>query len=201
MKKIYSIFITFVILMLISSAVFASDYENDENKKRENAIKMALDSYMQTFMTEETPEEDRIKDYIYTGYGMSEQRENDDKLYVNISFIVTPVNEDNTTWNKHGDICFASFSKVDGEYVSYKISRYPDNYDKFLERFEEYKKNNTETKEITQVQGEEMMNNLAGEEIEKMSNIIYISCSIILLVMICFIIIKLIKKSKYKANN
>lgn len=201
MKKIYSIFITFVILMLISSAVFASDYENDENKKRENAIKMALDSYMQTFMTEETPEEDRIKDYIYTGYGMSEQRENDDKLYVNISFIVTPVNEDNTTWNKHGDICFASFSKVDGEYVSYKISRYPDNYDKFLERFEEYKKNNTETKEITQVQGEEMMNNLAGEEIEKMSNIIYISCSIILLVMICFIIIKLIKKSKYKTNN
>ena len=201
MKKIYSIFITFVILMLISSAVFASDYENDENKKRENAIKMALDSYMQTFMTEETPEEDRIKDYIYTGYGMSEQRENDDKLYVNISFIVTPVNEDNTTWNKHGDICFASFSKVDGEYVSYKISRYPDNYDKFLERFEEYKKNNTETKEITQVQGEEMINNLAGEEIEKMSNIIYISCSIILLVMICFIIIKLIKKSKYKANN
>ena len=201
MKKIYSIFITFVILMLISSAVFASDYENDENKKRENAIKMALDSYMQTFMTEETPEEDRIKDYIYTGYGMSEQRENDDKLYVNISFIVTPVNEDNTTWNKHGDICFASFSKVDGEYVSYKISRYPDNYDKFLERFEEYKKNNTETKEITQVQGEEMINKLAGEEIEKMSNIIYISCSIILLVMICFIIIKLIKKSKYKANN
>ena len=198
---IYSIFITFIILMLISSAVFASDYENDENKKRENAFKMALDSYMQTFMTEETPEEDRIKDYIYTGYGMSEQRENDDKLYVNISFIVTPVNEDNTTWNKHGDICFASFSKVDGEYVSYKISRYPDNYDKFLERFEEYKKNNTETKEIIQVQGEEMINNLAGEEIEKMSNIIYISCSIILLVMICFIIIKLIKKSKSKTNN
>lgn len=201
MKKIYSIFITFAILMLISSTVFASDYGNDENKKRENAIKMALDSYMQTFMTEETPEEDRIKDYIYTGYGMSEQRENDDKLYVNISFIVTPVNEDNTTWNKHGDICFASFSKVDGEYVSYKISGYPDNYDKFLERFEEYKKNNTETKEITQVQGEEMINKLAGEEIEKMSNIIYISCSIILLVMICFIIIKLIKKSKYKTNN
>ena len=69
------------------------------------------------------------------------------------------------------------------------------------ERFEEYKKNNTETKEITQVQGEEMINNLAGEEIEKMSNIIYISCSIILIVMICFIIIKLIKKSKYKTNN
>ena len=68
MKKIYSIFITFAILMLISSTVFASDYGNDENKKRENAIKMALDSYMQTFMTEETPEEDRIKDYIYTGY-------------------------------------------------------------------------------------------------------------------------------------
>ena len=201
MKKIYSIFITFVILMLISSAVFASDYENDENKKRENAFKMALDSYMQTFMTEETPEEDRIKDYIYTGFGMSEQRENDDKLYVNISFIVTPVNEDNTTWNKHGDICFASFSKVDGEYVLYKISRYPDNYDKFLERFEEYKKNNAETKEITQVQGEEMINNLASEEIEKMSNIIYISCSIILIVMICFIITRFIKKIKSKANN
>ena len=201
MKKIYSIFITFAILMLISSAVFASNYGNDENKKRENAFKTALDSYMQTFMTEETPEEDRIKDYIYTGFGMSEQRENDDKLYVNISFIVTPVNEDNTTWCKHGDICFASFSKVDGEYVLYKISRYPDNYDKFLERFEEYKKNNTETNEITQIQSEEMINNLAGQEIEKMSNTIYISCSMVLIVMICFIITRFIKKIKSKANN
>lgn len=201
MKKIYSIFITFTILMLISSTVFAVDYWNEDSKKSENAFKMALDSYMKTFMTEETPEEDRIKDYIYTGYGMSEQRENDDKLYVNISFIVTPVNEDNTTWSKHGDICFASFSKVDGEYVLYKISRYPDNYDKFLERFEEYKKNNTETKEITQVQGEEMINNLASQEIEKMSNTIYISCSIILIVTICFIITRFIKKSKYKMNN
>ena len=132
---------------------------------------------------------------------MSEQRENDDKLYVNISFIVTPVNEDNTTWNKHGDICFASFSKVDGEYVLYKISRYPDNYDKFLERFEEYKKNNTETNEITQIQSEEMINNLYGQEIEKMSNTIYISCSMVLIVMICFIITRFIKKIKSKANN
>ena len=197
MKKIYSIVIIFGILILISNTVFATDYRyNKENKMREEAFKSALDSYMQTFMKEETPEQDRIENYIYTGYGMSEEKDNDDKLYVNISFCVTPVNEENTTWNKTTNYCFASFTKVDGEYVLDKISRYPENYDEFLERFEEYKKNNSTAIESTQMQVEEITNNLGNHEIEKMSNIIFIGCSVALVAMVIFLIIKFIKHRK-----
>lgn len=196
MKKIYSIAISFVIFILFSNSVFATEYWDKENKKRETAFKNALDSYMVTFMKEETPEEDKITNYEYSGFGIAAKGETEDKLYVNIGFHVTPTNEKNTTWNKYNNCCFATFSKVNGEYVLEKISRYPDNYDKFLERFEEYKKNNPETSESVQIQGQEITNNLANQKIEKMSNIIVIVCSIILLFMICFIIIKITKYKK-----
>ena len=197
MKKIYSIFIIFGILILISNTAFATNYmNNEEDKMREEAFKSALDLYMQSFMTEETPEQDRIKEYIYTGFGMSSERENDDKLYVNISFCVTPVNADNTTWNRGSNHCFASFTKVDNGYEVYKISRYPDYYDEFLERFEEYKKNNPTSIESTQIQVEEMTNNFSNQEIDKMSKIIFVSCSIVLLTMVIFIITKFIKRRK-----
>ena len=56
-----------------------------ENKKRENAFREALNSYMQTFMKEETPEEDKITSYEYTGFGVGEV-DNENKLAVTISF-------------------------------------------------------------------------------------------------------------------
>lgn len=185
MKKLYSIVIIFGLLMLISNTVFASNHWKEENEKMDNAIRKALDSYMQTFMTENTSEQDRIKDYIFIGGGRDY---NEDKLKATISFYVTSINENNTSWNKHKNICFAEFSKINNQYVLDKISRYPDNYDEFLERFEEYKKNNPTVIESTQIQGEEMTNNLANQEIDKMSNIIFISCSIVLLAVVCLII-------------
>lgn len=191
MKKIYSIFIIFGILMLISNAAFATYYADDE--KRVNAFESALDTYMQTFMTEEIPEKDRIKEYIFTGCGMDTDG---NKLKVTISINVTPVNENNTSWNKTTNYCFASFTKVDGEYVLDKISRYPDYYDEFLVRFEEYKENNPTTIESTQIQAEELTNNLANQEIDKMTKIIFVSCLIVLLVMVIFIITKFIKHRK-----
>lgn len=193
MKKVYSIVISFVILILFSNSVFATEYWDKENKKRETAFKNALDSYMVTFMKEETPEEDRITNYEYSGFGIAAKGETEDKLYVNISVNVTPINENNTTWNKYNNCCFATFSKVNGEYVLEKISRYPDNYNKFLEKFEEYKKNNPETSESVQIQGQETTNNLANQKIEKMSNIIVIACSIILLVTICVIVKRIVR--------
>lgn len=194
MKKIYSIFIIFGILIMISNTTFAINY-NSEHKKIEAACKLALDSYMQTFMTEDTPEEDKIKNYSYSYY-TSNETENDAKLYVTIVFHVTPENKENTTWNKGISYCFTSFTKVDGEYVLDKISRYPENYDEFLERFEEYKKNNPTTIESTQMQVEEITNNLGNHEIEKMSNIIFIGCSVALVAMVTFFIIKFIKHRK-----
>ena len=150
---------------------------------------------MQTFMTEETSEEDKIKNYSYSYY-TSKESENDDKLYVNINLNVIPENKENTTWNKGISYCFASFTKIDGEYVLDKISRYPDNYDEFLERFEEYKKNNPTTIENTQIQVDEITNSLTNQEIDKMSKIIFVSCSIVLLTMVIYIITKFIKNRK-----
>lgn len=185
MKKLCSIIILFGILILISNSVFASENWRKENKKREEAYTSALETYLESFKTEETSEEDRIKDYMYTGFSDGIDG------HVTISFQVTPVNENNTTWSKYRNYCFAVFSKVNDEYVLERISRYPDNYDKFLERFEEYKRNNTEIVENVQIQGEEITNNLSNQKIEKMSSTIFIICSIVLFSTICFVIIKL----------
>ena len=190
MKKLCSIVILFGILILISNSVFATENWQKENKKRETAYKAALETYLEPFKAEEIPEEDRIKDYIYTGFGDGIDG------HVTISFQVTPANENSTTWSKNWNYCFAVFSKVNDEYVLERISRYPDNYDKFLERFEEYKKSNPETTENVQIKGEEVTNNLVNQEIEKISNRIYIICSVPLIIMTCFGVIKIIKNKK-----
>lgn len=200
MKKIYSGIVLFIMLILTSNLAFATEYWEKENKKIETACEVALDSYMKTFMMYETPEEDRIKDYIFSGYGMS-NGEDENKLYMHISMNVTPVNENNTTWSKCGDICFVVFSKVNDEYVVDKISRYPDNYDKFLEKFEEYKKNNSETdkKETISIQGNSE-NNLASQEIQKINNGLIIGFGILFIISSVSLIIfvrKKIVKDKY----
>lgn len=170
MKKIYSGIVLFITLILISNFVFATEYWEKENKKIKTACENALDSYMKTFMTDETPEEDRIKDYSYSGYGKFEG-EDENKLYMHISMNITLVNENNTTWSKYNNICFVVFSKENDEYVVDRISRYPDNYDKFLERFEEYKKNNSETdkKETISIQADSK-DNLASQEIKRITS-------------------------------
>lgn len=182
MKKIYSGIILFIVLMLMSNFVFATEYWEVENKKVETACKVALDSYMKTFMNDETPEEDRIKDYTFSGYGMS-NGEDKNKMYMYITMNIIPLNENNTTWSKNSNICFAVFSKVNDEYVVDKISRYPDNYDKFLEKFEEYKKNNSETdkKETISIQGKSEKN-LASQEIQKISNGLIIGFGILFII-------------------
>ena len=177
MKKICSIFILFGIFILISNIVFANEYWEKENNKREKIYKSELDKYMQTFMTEETPEEDRIAGYDFTGYGFAQEGETDDKLNVSISFRVTPVNENNTTWSKYNNICFAVFSKVDGEYVLDRISRYPDNYDEFLRRFEEYKNSPKNTQTVA-IQGEKE-EHFSNQEVEKINNGLIIGFSIL----------------------
>ena len=114
---------------------------------------------------------------------------------------ITPATENNTTWSKHGDICFVVFSKVNDEYVVDKISRYPDNYDKFLEKFEEYKKNNSETdkKETTSIQVDSQ-NNFASQEIQKINNGLIICFAILFIISGISLIIfvrKKILKDKY----
>ena len=122
--------------------------------------------------------------------------EDKNKLYMYITMKITPINENNTTWSKHGDICFVVFSKLNDEYVVDKISRYPDNYDKFLEKFEEYKKNNSETdkKETILIQGKSEKN-LASQEIQKISNGLIIGFGILFVISSISLIIFVRRKS------
>ena len=60
MKKICSIVILFGILILISNSAFATENWRKENKKREEAYKSALETYLEPFKTEETPEESEV---------------------------------------------------------------------------------------------------------------------------------------------
>ena len=62
-----------------------------------------------------------------------------------------------------------------------------------------YKKTHSQEEvENVQIQGEETDNQLANQEIEKMSNGIVIGCSVVLLIVICLVGVKVIK---YRKNN
>lgn len=123
------------------------------------------------------------------------------ELDVSIDFNVTPYSEENTVWETKGNnIGFIKFKKVNGEYEVERISEIPENYDKFLEKFEEYKskhpdilENNTKTQSIA---GKEDNYN-ANETIEKISNGVF-TVSLIVGIIVGMIIILTICKKKIK---
>lgn len=192
MKKILISFM--IILLIFSSQVFAVEDWRKENKKREEAFEKALTELLEKYKDENIPENERILDYRYLGFGTSSVEE-EELLKVYIGFIVMPYSSENTKWEDSNNICFAEFSKVDGEYKLEWISLVPKNYDKFLERFEEYQKGLEDKVEVETVQGEKNEDLKAGK-IQKMSNIIFISSSIIFGMIILLVIVKIIKKIK-----
>ena len=198
MKKLYISFILIFIMFAFSSRVFA-DYEGIENIKIRQAINTASSEWLDTFKSEETPIEKRITSYELVGYGIS-YNENGE-LDVSINFNVTPCSEENTVWETKGNnVGFIKFKKVDGEYEVERISEVPENYDKFLEKFEEYKSTNPEILENdTQTQsiaGKEENYN-ANETIEKISNGVF-TVSLIVGIIVGMIIILTICKKKIK---
>ena len=100
-------------------------------------------------------------------------------------------------------MCYIRIKVENGDYQVEYIGEAPEGYDEFAKRFEEYKKTHSQEKvENIQIQGEETDNQLANQEIEKMSNGIVIGCSVILIVVICLVGVKVIKnKSKNKFNK
>lgn len=169
---------------------------NKENEKRKELYKKTLADYLEQYMREDTPEEERIVDYDLRGFGNLEEG---DFLEVSISFGVQPYSEENTKWTYNkGNLCtnissfnfycFAKYKKVNGEYELERVSEYPENYDEFLARFEEYKANLPEETVITEsLQADTLDNYLASQEIETISNGIMIICGIILVLAICMI--------------
>ena len=198
MKKLYISFISIFIMFAFSSRVFA-DYEGIENIKIRQAINTASSEWLDTFKSEETPIEKRITSYELVGYGISYSENGG--LDVSINFNVTPYSEENTVWETKGNnIGFIKFKKVNGEYEVERISEIPENYDKFLEKFEEYKskhpdilENNTQTQSIA---GKEENYNANGT-IEKISNGVF-TVSLIVGIIVGMIIILTICKKKIK---
>ena len=183
--------------------------------QEKNAIaEEVFKGWIEKYKSEEVPENRRITEYNMGGVRVREISE--DEFIADIEFIVTPVSIENTEWN-YGEpetklwdghefvwyvktnIFYTKIKVENGEYHVEYIGETPEGYDEFAKRFEEYKKTHSQEEvENIQIQGEETDNQLANQEIEKMSNGIVIGCSVILLVVICLVGVKVIK---YRKSN
>lgn len=216
-SKISSIFCIMIIgIISFSNIVFAA--ESVDSNERSRIIEDIFEEWIEGYKSEEIPENRRIIDYQLNTLGI--RTISDNEYIADIEFVVTPVSIENTEWN-YGEpeiglweghefiwyvktnICYIKIKVENGEYQVEYIRETPEGYDEFEKRFEEYKKTHPQEEvENTQIQGEETENLLANQEIEKMSNGIVIGCSIILLAIISFIIVKVIRqKGKNNSNN
>ena len=193
MKKIM---VSFMILLLIfSSPVLAVK----EDKQWDKVCYKTITEWLEGFKGDDVSEEKRIVDFQVGSYGtLGEVEKEDIHTKVIFQFRVTPYSEEKTTWKVgRPNLCFAEFEIVNGEYVLKSIYETPKDYDKFLERFEEYKKNNEnlETTEIREVQAIQETN-LASEKITQMSHTIFITCLLVFVGTVCMMLRKMLKRKK-----
>ena len=216
-SKIFSIFCIMIVSVIsFSNIVFAT--ESTDSNERSEIVEEIFKEWIESYKSDETPENRRIIDYKLNTLGI--RTISDNEYIANIEFVVTPVSIENTEWNYsepeiivyHGheciwyaktNMCYIRIKVENGDYQVEYIGETPEGYDEFAKRFEEYKKTHSQEEvENIQIQGEETDNQLANQEIEKMSNGIVIGCSIILFVIISFTIVKVIRhKSKNNANK
>ncbi len=212
-SKISSIFCIMIIgIISFSNIVFAA--ESVDSNERSRIIEDIFEEWIEGYKSEEIPENRRIIDYQLNTLGI--RTISDNEYIADIEFVVTPVSIENTEWN-YGEpeiglwgghefiwyvktnICYIKIKVEDGQHQVEYIGETPEGYDEFAKRFEEYKKTHSQEEvENIQIQGEKTDNQLANQEIEKMSNGIIIGCSIILLIAIIFIIIKVAKYKRKK---
>ena len=212
-SKIFSIFCIMIISVIsFYNIVFAT--ESTDSSERSKIVEDIFKEWIESYKSGETPENRRIIDYKLNTLGI--RTISDNEYIADIEFVVTPVSIENTEWN-YGEpeiglwegheviwyvktnICYIKIKVENGNYQVEYIGETPEGYDEFEKRFEEYKKaHSQEEVENIQIQGEETDNQLANQEIEKMSNGIVIGCSAVLLVVICLVGVKVIK---YRKNN
>ena len=212
-SKIFSIFCIMIISIIsFSNIVFAT--ESTDSNERSKIIEDVFKEWIEGYKSEEIPENRRIIDYKLNTLGI--RTISDNEYIADIEFVVTPVSIENTEWNYEEpeiglweghefiwyvktNICYIRIKVENGDYQVEYIGETPEEYDEFAKRFEEYKKTHSQEEvENIQIQGEETDNQLANQEIEKMSNGIVIGCSVILLVVICLVGVKVIK---YRKSN
>lgn len=210
MKKICITVMMFIILITFSILVEAATpngsivnvYGNEtkinyevENKKREKATKEALSTLLEKYKDIEVPEEERILEYRWNGYGLRRIEDETTEFKCTINFSVTPYSEENTNWDKSRQMCFAEFDRIDGELILKNISLEPDKYEEFMKAFEEYEKNEETMVETTGVAVDTSY--IENEnEIDELSNYIFISSAIILVILIFVVLVFKIKKKK-----
>lgn len=199
-------------IISFSNIVFAT--ESTDSNERSKIIEDVFKEWIEGYKSEEIPENRRIIDYKLNTLGI--RTISDNEYIADIEFVVTPVSIENTEWNYsepeiivyHGheciwyaktNMCYIRIKVENGDYQVEYIGETPEGYDEFAKRFEEYKKTHSQEEiENIQIQGEETDNQLANQEIEKMSNGIVIGCSVVLLIVICLVGVKVIK---YRKNN
>lgn len=210
MKKICITVMMFIILITFSILVEAATpngsivnvYGNEtkinyevENKKREKATKEALSTLLEKYKDIEVPEEERIIEYRWNGYGLRRIEDETTEFKCTINFSVTPYSEENTNWDKSIQMCFAEFDRIDGELILKNISLEPDKYEEFMKAFEEYEKNEETMVETTGVAVDTSY--IENEkEIDELSNYIFISSAIILVILIFVVLVFKLKKKK-----
>lgn len=210
MKKICITVMMFIILITFSILVEAATpngsivnvYGNEtkinyevENKKREKATKEALSTLLEKYKDIEVPEEERILEYRWNGYGLRRIEDETTEFKCTINFSVTPYSEENTNWDKSIQMCFAEFDRIDGELILKNISLEPDKYEEFMKAFEEYEKNEETMVETTGVAVDTSY--IENEkEIDELSNYIFISSAIILVILIFVVLVFKLKKKK-----
>lgn len=189
MRKICILFI--ILILICTTQVFALEAWGERNKKMDEAVNSTLKEYMEPYKAETVPENERVISYQYRGGSFDYSKEDEGILKISIQYDVEPYSKENTIWRLMDNYLFVTYSIVDDNYVVKEISETPENYDKFLERFEEYKKNGNKNVEVQTVQGEKMEDINSSKEIEKMSNIIFIVSAITFAVIIIFSLVKL----------
>ena len=210
MKKICITVMMFIILITFSILVEAATpngsivnvYGNEtkinyevENKKREKATKEALSTLLEKYKDIEVPEEERIIEYRWNGYGLRRIEDETTEFKCTINFSVTPYSEENTNWDKSIQMCFAESDRIDGELILKNISLEPDKYEEFMKAFEEYEKNEETMVETTGVAVDTSY--IENEkEIDELSNYIFISSAIILVILIFVVLVFKLKKKK-----
>lgn len=212
-SKIFSIFCIMIISIIsFSNIVFAT--ESTDSNERSKIIEDVFKEWIEGYKSEEIPENRRIIDYKLNTLGI--RTISDNEYIADIEFVVTPVSIENIEWNYEEpeiglweghefiwyvktNICYIRIKVENGDYQVEYIGETPEEYDEFAKRFEEYKKTHSQEEvENIQIQGEETDNQLANQEIEKMSNGIVIGCSVVLLIVICLVCVKVIK---YRKSN
>lgn len=207
--------IILILLSLFNNSCFAVWDGYIDSKDRSNIIENAFSEWMDTFKSEDIPESRRIISYKEAGLSISESNAN--KIVGEINFTVEPVSKENTEWNYSEPVsskymgidikwqkrnkCYIEMTNANGEYKVDYIADKPRDYDKFIESFEQYKKENPDfgKEEISQTEkvsiNAEEQNNYASQEIQKINNNVTIAFSILLAISVILLVVWIKKKN------